>query len=75
MHTPQPQRLDLTRPRPGQRIHRSLTLTPAADGGARLAVLVGRSEIAADLSSADVQQLVGMLTLVQLMHGQAGVPA
>lgn len=70
-----PRRLDLTHARPGQRIHRSVTLTPTADGGARLAVHVGMAELGADLSAADLRQLVGMACEVQLAHQGTEVPA
>lgn len=70
-----PRRLDLTHPRPGRRIHRSVTLTPTADGGARLAVHVGMAELGADLSAADLRQLVGMACELQLAQQAAEVPA
>lgn len=72
MRPPLPRRLDLTRPRPGQRLHRSLTLTPAADGGAQLAVHIGRACMAVNLSTDDLWQLIGMVTDVQFAHGIAG---
>jgi hypothetical protein len=68
-------RLDLTHARPGQRIHRSVTLTPCADGGARLTVHVGLAQLGADLSAADLRQLVGMACELQLAHQAAKVPA
>lgn len=70
-----PRRLDLTHPRPGRRIHRSVTLTPTADGGARLAVHVGMAELGADLSAADLRQLVGMVVEVQCAWLARKVPA
>lgn len=70
-----PRRLDLTHARPGRRIHRSVTLTPTADGGARLAVHVGAAELGADLSAADLRQPVGMACEVQIAHQAAEAPA
>ena len=66
MSAPHTYRLDLTRPRPGQRIHRSVTLIAGADGGARLGLHVGRCEMSVDLSADDLWQLIGMVTSVQL---------
>lgn len=72
---PLPRRLDLTRPRPGQRIHRSITLDDTADGSARFTVHVGQAELGVDLSADDLWQLIGMISDVQFAHSAAKVPA